>query len=151
MMSEEWRIMTSFPDYSISNLGNIKHNETNQIMNKTCDSNGYEYITFRLRVGREVAKAFLPNLDNKPHVDHINRIRNDNRVENLRWATVSENNFNRSYPCHKDNQLHEPYISKHRNMFEYRRMRNGVVDRKRFKTLEEAKSYRDSLLGVHEG
>lgn len=143
-MSEEWKVIESFPDYSVSNLGNIRHNKSGKSMNKTCDEKGYEYIVFRLRVGREVAKAFCENPENKPFVDHINRIRHDNRAENLRWATMSENNLNRSYPPHKDNELHEPYISKSRDCFEYRRTVNGVMSRKRFKTLEEAIEYRDS-------
>lgn len=39
---------------------------------------------------RLVAECFIPNPEGKPTVDHINRIREDNRVENLRWATASE-------------------------------------------------------------
>jgi len=147
-MSEEWKVMESFPDYSISNLGNVKHNQSGKIMNKTCDINGYEYINFRLRVGREVAKAFHPNPENKPFVDHINRIRNDNRAENLRWATMSENNLNRVIPPHKDNELNEPYISKSKDQFEFRRTVKGKMTRKRFKTLEEAIEYRDSIYSV---
>lgn len=48
------------------------------------------------RVHRLIAETFIPNPENKPTVDHINRKRDDNRVCNLRWATHSEQRENSS-------------------------------------------------------
>jgi len=46
------------------------------------------------RINRLVALHYIPNPENKSQVDHINRIKNDNRIENLRWVTDSENQQN---------------------------------------------------------
>ena len=43
-------------------------------------------------IHNEVAKAFLPNPNNYKYVRHINKIKDDNRLENLQWIKTKEKN-----------------------------------------------------------
>ena len=94
---EVWKEIPDYDAYEASSLGNIRNKKRNQVMAKYQTKLGYERITLRknnkyvsVDVHRLVAITFLPNVEDKKTVNHINRKKNDNRVSNLEWATHSE-------------------------------------------------------------
>lgn len=109
-LNEEWRWIKGFEGkYKISSLGRIRSYATcinGKILNPSHDKDGYLHIGLSMgsrnkhkdvRIHRMVAEAFIPNPNNYPMVNHINGVRDDNRVENLEWC---DNSYNQWHRCH---------------------------------------------------
>jgi hypothetical protein len=92
-------------------------------------------------IHRLVAEHYIPNHDNKPQVDHINRDKKDNRVENLRWVSNGENQQNTG--LRKDNKTGIKNIVTHQSGYRYVKRINNVIHKKYFKTLEDAIAYKE--------
>jgi hypothetical protein len=99
---EEWRPIIDFPNYSVSNFGNVKNNKTNRIM-KLSVKGGYNNISLinndfkkSFKVHRLVALAFIENHENKPEVNHKDKNKLNNNIYNLEWNTRLENCQHRS-------------------------------------------------------
>ena len=102
---EEWLPLVGYEEhYQASNKGRIKStwHMKERIIGGCFDQDGYIKITLTnpdrsqttYRRARLIALTWIPNPENKPEIDHINTVRTDDRVENLRWATSSENQRN---------------------------------------------------------
>ena len=95
---EEYRQIEGYDNYSVSNIGNVRNNKTGRILKSFPNSDGYLLVDLYKegkskthKIHRLVATSFLENIDNLPEVDHINQIKYDNRIENLRWCSHSNN------------------------------------------------------------
>ena len=93
----EWRVIPDYPNYAANSLGEIANINTGKLR-KFSNHKGYVQCMVRKDgkpynrlVHRLIANAFLPPPQEGQVIDHINGIRNDNRVENLRWCSVDEN------------------------------------------------------------
>lgn len=97
-MTEIWKDFPEMPIYEVSTDGRIRNKIAGNILKGSFDKDGYK--EYHLRDGgknlyrrghRMVAITYLDNPENKPVINHINGVKDDNRLSNLEWATISEN------------------------------------------------------------
>lgn len=112
-MQEVWKDIKGYEGlYQVSNFGRIKSLERkridrNQILPEKILSirkkeNGYLTVSLNKNtkdkkhlVHRLVAQAFIPNIDNKPCINHKDENKTNNNVDNLEWCTHKYNsNYN---------------------------------------------------------
>ncbi len=103
MNIEQWRLVSGYDNYEVSSHGRVRNNKTSRMMKRILNKEGYycvwlskDNMKTTFRVHRLVGFAFLEKKDEHSEVDHIDRNRSNNMLDNLRWATKSDNQRNAS-------------------------------------------------------
>lgn len=172
--NEVWKDIDAFEGfYKVSNTGKVKsiavrrsiHGvvriiNREKILTPYDNGNGYLMVCLRangkktpVSVHRLVAKAFLDTVPDKDVVNHKDRNTHNNNVENLEWVTTKENvNWSAEYmkkpkAISKASKTGEKYISIKDNR--YRVQFKHFHVEKRFKSIEDAITFRDSFVLRH--
>lgn len=100
-MDEIWKDIIGYEGYyKVSNFGRVKsiYAMGGLILKQRKQNSGYLIVHLYKEKTREaktvhrlVSKAFIPNPENKPHVNHLDGDKSNNKLDNLDWCTQSEN------------------------------------------------------------
>ena len=102
-MKEIWKSLKNIVEhgdnYEVSDLGNVRNAVTKKVLKGVKNHKGYLRVSLMLNgkpkhhfIHKLVALAFIPNPENKAQVNHKKgKEKDNNRVDNLEWATRSEN------------------------------------------------------------
>ena len=97
---EVWRDIQGFENqYAISTKGRVRNIRTGRILKYGIDGHGYPFVVLykanskpkQIKIHKLVAESFIDNPNKLPQVDHIDEVKTNNDVSNLRWVSASEN------------------------------------------------------------
>lgn len=140
---EFWREIAAFPNYEVSNLGNVRNKKTGkwlkQYLSPYCE---YLYINPRkdgkqriVSVHRVTAIAWVPNPENKPQVNHLDGNKLNNRASNFAWATPSENMLH----CYQTGlKTYKPLHNKGKFGDQHNRSISVLIDGIQYQSISEA-------------
>lgn len=145
-MEQIFTKIKDYDNYAISNDGVVLNIKTGQIKKTYLLNTNYHCIDLysnnkrkKFLIHRLVADNYIDNPSNKSVVDHIDGNHLNNNVNNLRWATIQENNINSKIPVTNTSGHKGVYYDKERNKWSARiSINNKSKTIGRYKTKEEA-------------
>ena len=142
-----------YPNYLIYEDGKVFSKKRNKFLKPRINTNGYYCIDLcengkqkTYKIHRLIAIHYIPNPENKREVDHINRDRSDNKIENLRWVSHLENMQNKGIPNTNTSGIKNISYNKFHDRWIFRKEINGKLTRKSFKTKQEAIEFKNHFV-----
>mgnify|MGYP003649089060 CR=1 FL=1 len=144
----------NYNDYKFdTQLEQVYNTDTNKYLKNHLTNSGYYQVgLFKNKIRTVFGIHQLVYIINNPteditgfDIDHIDNNKLNNKIENLRKATVSDNQSNTKTRI--TNILGIKYISKTIcNTYRFKLVKNGIIYQKIFKTIEEAIEHRDRVV-----
>ncbi len=110
-----WKTYDIYPDYEVSTEGQVRRVKDGHLLKQYPQKSGYVVVFINTGRGNKavpvhtiVAETYLKRLPNHDRVDHINTIRSDNRVINLRWTDAKGNANNETTRINMRNARRKP-------------------------------------------
>ena len=142
-----------YENYLIYDDGRVYSKKRNIFLKPKDNGLGYKQLSLCnngkrkfIYIHRLVSSHYIPNPENKLCVDHIDRNRSNNNVNNLRWVTHRENSqnkgdFKKKYKNNTSGVINIRFI-KACDRWKYEKTINKTIHNKFFKTFEEAVEYK---------
>ncbi len=158
---EEYKQIIDFDNYEVSNLGNVRNIKTGRILKGSVNNHGYLIVGLfknnkrkNKKIHRLIAEAFIENPENKPFVDHNDGNKTNNNINNIRFATVSENGQNAKIPKNNTSGAKGVSWNNNKNKWEAYIIIDGIkIHLGCFENIEDAKEARvkraNEVFGVY--
>ena len=142
-----WLTIKNYPNYQISICGKVRNVTTKRILQPAINVHGYYVLNLcnggkvkMHKIHQLVCKTFIPNIDNKKCIDHIDSNRLNNTISNLRWASHQENQYNRLLNKNSTSGIKGVSFLKNRNKWEcYIKINYKKINLGLFSNIEDAK------------
>jgi hypothetical protein len=155
----EYRVIPNYENYSISNNGNLINNKSNQELKTYIAGSGYKYCRIINQFGYKkttihnlVCLVFLGERPNDYQIDHIDRNKLNNNINNLRYVSVSENLSNRNVRLqarrNKKDEFYNIQTIKKKGVFEGYSVVIKQIYYGFFKNIEDAINKRNEIISI---
>lgn len=136
--------------------GHVLHPDPQRILKGWLYRKGRLYVNLwkgnkqkHFQIHRLVAIAFIPNPNNHPQIDHIDRNHRNNHVSNLRWCNNQQNNLNHSIQSNNTTGVKGVRFRPDRKKWCAHWVQDGRWKSKSFETKEDALDYRKKMVEEH--